>query len=148
MRESNKISMNAIGVCLLAALVLGIAVAYERFMLTRIDFGSYLVYGWGAQILWAVILTHKELRKLPSLFGKNLGARNLILAWGATSLLKSMSFILALKTSTASVISVVTDFLSVVVVISAYFFLKERKHIVYKIVAAIVGIAGLLFIAR
>lgn len=148
MRGSNKISTDGILACLLSALVLGVAVAYERFMLSRVDFGTYLVFGWGAQIFWAVFMARKEIQKLPELFKKGLRIKKLILVWGAVTLFKSLSFILSLKISSASVISVATDFMSVVVVISAYFFLNERKHINYKIIATIVGVAGLLLIAR
>ena len=147
-KKSNKVPLNALSACLLAAVVLGVAIAYERFMLTRVDFGAYLVYGWGSQILWSIIIAHKEITKLPFLLKKDAESRNIILAWGATNLLKSLSFILALKTSTASIISVATDFLSVAVVVSAYFFLKERNQVAYKILASIIGIAGLLFIVH
>jgi drug/metabolite transporter (DMT)-like permease len=48
----------------------------------------------------------------------------------------------------ASIISAATDFLSVTVVIAAYIFLKERQHMVYKLIAVVIGITGLFLITR
>jgi drug/metabolite transporter (DMT)-like permease len=146
--KSSLVSANGVLICLLSALVLGVATAYERFMLNRVDFGAYLIYGWGAQIGWSCILAHKELKKLPQLFSKAVGARQTLISWGSTKALGSVTFILALKISSASVISAASDFLSVAVIIAAYFYLKERKHIIYKALAVAVGVAGLLFIAK
>ena len=148
MRGSNKISTEGIVACLLTALALGLGVAYERFMLSRVDFGTYLIFGWGSQIVWAVVLARNEIKKLPELFKMGSRIKQILLVWGAATLLKSVSFILSLKTSSASITSVATDFLSVVVVVSAYFFLKERNHIGYKILAIIIGVAGLIFLAK
>ena len=144
----NLTSMSGIFICLLAALFLGVGVAYEGFMLNRVDFGAYLVYGWGAQVAWSLIFAPKELKKLPQLLGKAMGVRTILLAWGAASVLRSVSFISSLKTSgSASVVSAASDFLSVAVVIAAYFFLRERQHIISKVIAVVIGVAGLLLIA-
>ncbi|MFA5954661.1 MAG: EamA family transporter [Patescibacteria group bacterium] len=148
LNKKSLVSINGILICLLSAVIMGVAVAYERFMLSQVDFGTYLIYGWGAQITWGAILAHKELKKLPHLFSKALGARQTLVTWGATGVLKSIAFVLALKMSTASVISAATDFLSVAVVIAAYFYLKERQHIISKALAVAAGVAGLLLIAK
>lgn len=50
-KQNKHSELLGVGLSLLAATLLGIAVAYERFMLTRIDFGAYIIYGWGSQIL-------------------------------------------------------------------------------------------------
>jgi uncharacterized membrane protein len=88
-------------------------------------------------------------KKLPSLFHKSKKTTQILLVWGTANVLKSVMFILALKTSgSASVISAATDFLSVVVVIAAYLFLNERQHMLHKWLGAVIGIGGLLLIAR
>lgn len=139
---------NGLLVCLLSAVILGVAVAYERFMLSRIDFGAYLIYGWGSQIIWSVILTHKEFRHLPFLFSKK-RSRTTLLFFGTVSVLRSVAFILALKLSgSASIISAASDFTSVAVVLAAYIFLREREHMAYKWIAAGVGVFGLLLVAQ
>ena len=143
---SRSASINGILLCLLAASVSGVAIAYERFMLTRVDFGAYLIYGWGAQIAWSVILAHRELKNLPTILSAK-DTRQTLLAWGASSTLRSVAFIIALNISSASLVSGASDFMSVAVVIAAYFYLKEREHLLYKSIAAAIGIAGLLLIA-
>lgn len=149
LKKHNHISTNSILICLLSAIVLGVAVAYERFMLNRIDFGAYLIFGWGSQIIWSAILAGKELKKLPKLFNKTAEKRKELIVWGVANTLKSVAFILALKISgSASVISAASDFMSIVVIIAAYFYLRERQHMIHKWLAAGIGIAGLLLIAK
>lgn len=149
LHKGNRTSLESIFVCLLSAVVLGIAVAYERFMLSRVEFGAYLTYGWGAQITWSAILAGKELRKILRLFNRDAETRQNLVVYGSAKALAAVAFILALKTNgSASVISATTDFMSVTVLVAAYFYLKERQHMVYKWLAATVGIAGLLLIAK
>ena len=147
--KNGKASTKGIFVCILAAAILGIAVVYERFMLSRVDFGAYLVYGWGAQIAWAGILAAKVLKQLPQILKKGAESRNILLSWGGLSVLKSISFILALKISaSASLISGASDFMSVAVVIAAFFYLKERQNLLPKSIAVAIGVIGLLLIAK
>jgi len=135
--------------CVLYALIIGVAIAYERFMLSRVDFGAYLVYGWGAQIAWGVFLARKEIRSIPALFKKDSQTTRAILGMGLSGALRSVCFIGALAIShSASIISSASNFLSVAVILTAYIFLHERKHMLQKTVAVIIGIAGLLLIAK
>ena len=148
LRGHARASTNGILLCVVSAVVLGIAVAYERWMLGRVDFGAYLIYGWGSQIAWSVFLAREGLRQMPALLGRTSELRGTIITWGTSSVLRSITFILALKLSgSASLVSGASDFMSVAVVIAAYFYLKEREHVLYKSLAAIVGVVGLLFIA-
>lgn len=147
--KQHRASLNGISMCLLSTAIAGIAIAYESFMLHRVDFGTYLLLGWGSQIIWSLILTGKELRKLPALFNKDPQTKKTLITWGTSHVLESVTFVLALKISgSASLFSSATVFLSVVVLITAYFFLNERKHMIHKWLAAGIGIAGLLIIAK
>lgn len=144
----SKADLQGILFCLFATILLGLAVAYERFMLNRVDFGAYLIYGWGAQIMWAVILAIKELKFLPKLF-EDKTSKQIIFWYGLTNALKSAAFITALKLSnSASIISAATDFMAVVVVLSAYFALKEQEHLLLKLSAALLGAGGLILILK
>jgi len=144
---SARSSMNGIMLCVLSAGVSGVAIAYERFMLTRVDFGAYLILGWGAQIAWSLILARSELRELPQLL-KNTKVRNALFMWGASSTLRSIAFITALNIAGAALVSSASDFMSVAVVIAAYFYLREREHIMYKSIAVAIGVMGLFLVAR
>lgn len=149
LNKHNRLSVNNILICLLSAIVLGVAVAYERFMLSRVDFGTYLIYGWGSQIIWSTILAGKELKKLSKLFSKTEENRKTLIVWGVVNTLKSVAFILALKVSgSASIISAASNFMSIVVVITAYFYLKERQNMIHKWLAAGIGIIGLFLVTK
>lgn len=149
LHKHNRASFSGIIVCILGAAAIGLGTAYERFMLNRIDFGAYLIYGWGSQVFWAILFAGKRLKILQELFNKNSKTRQLFLSFGGTSVLRSVGFIMALNFSgSASIMSAATNFMSVLVIIAAYFFLKEREHMIYKWLAAGVGIIGLLLIAR
>ena len=147
LKKHNRADSNGILMCILTAAIFGVAIAYERFMLSRIDFGAYLIYGWGSQIIWSVLLAGKEIKNVFKLFNKDTETRNTLIVWGSVNAFKAIVFIIALKSTSASIISVATNFMSVAVVIAAYFYLKERKHMYYKWAAAVIGVAGLLFIA-
>jgi drug/metabolite transporter (DMT)-like permease len=114
--------------------------------LNRVDFGTYLIFGWGSQIFWAAVLAGKELKKLPRLFVRTSETRTALITWGSTKALASVCFISALKLSGAAIISAANDFVSVAVVITAYFYLKEREHMLFKLLATTAGVAGLLLI--
>lgn len=145
LRGHHRANVNGILWCLLTTTILGVAIAYERFMLNRIDFGSYIIIGWSSQIAWMVALTGKEWRYLPDMV-RQAGFKT-ILAYGSSGALRSCAFILALLWSgSASLISGATDFLTVLLVVAAYFVIHERDHILQKAVASIVGVAGLLML--
>ena len=147
LKKHSKAKLKGLIYCFLSAIILGSAIAYEQFMLKRVDFGAYLVYGWGAQIVWSWIMAAKEIKHIKWLFSQSKKATLTILSWGAVGSIRSVAFISALKISgSAAIISAASDFMSVVVVISAYIFLKERDHVLQKGIAAVVGIIGILIL--
>jgi len=144
-KNSTKIS-SGILLSFASAALLGMAIAYERYMISRIDFGSYLIFGWGSQILWMVIITGKEWLRLPEFVSK--AGYKIIIGFGSSNAFRSICFIMALLISgSASLTSAATSFSSVLVVIAAYFILNERSHIYQKLSAAVIGICGLLLLA-
>ena len=146
LKNDQKANSYGILICVLSTAVLGTAVAYEKFMFTRIDLGSYFIYGWGSQIIWMAILARKELKDLPLLF-RDSSTKKLTVGYGLTNALKSTSFILALKTSgSAAIVGAATNFMSVTIIIAAYIFLAERKHIIIKLVSACIGVIGLFLV--
>lgn len=146
-RKGSQISTKGLVLSFIAAGILGVATAYERFMLLRVDFGTYLILGWGSQVLWSAILAGKQLKKLPLLFTKVCKVRKILFSWGMVKVCTSVAFISALKLGSATMLGASSDFVSVLVVIGAYFFLKEKNDLVYKLLAAIVGVVGLILIA-
>ena len=125
--------------------LLGLAIVYERWMLTRIDFGAYLVFGWGAQTLWMSVLAWPERKNIKILREK----KNFlpILSYGVTNAFKGLCFVAALKLSgNASVVGAFASFMAVMVVLSAYFILNEKEGLLFKIGAALIGTFGLIIL--
>jgi len=145
--RKSTINHQEILIGILSAAIVGIAICYERFMLTRIDFGAYLVYGWGSQILWGALLAIKDYKYLPKLFASN-KLRNTVLAYGLSSTLQGISFVIALSLVGASVIGPAANFVSVIIVIAGYLILGERDHLLNKLAAVTIGISGLLLISN
>jgi uncharacterized membrane protein len=115
-------------------------------MLTRIDFGAYLILGWGAQTLWMTVVSWPQRKQLKALRNKkNFPA---LLSYALAASVKGIVFIGALRlTTNVSLLSAITSFLAVMVVITAYFALKEKRWLWYKIGAAIIGAAGLVILS-
>lgn len=146
LRNHAKVNSSGILFCILSAFILGVAIVYERLMLNRVDFGTYILLGWGAQVGWAAVLAYNRWNRLPSMV-QEIGLKHFTV-YGLLNVLKSVCFISALLISgSAALFSSAANFLAVVVIIAAYFVLHERRHIAEKIISAFVGITGLLLIA-
>ena len=144
--KNNQLVISGVLFALLSTGLLGFGVAYERFMLSRLDLGTYILYGWGSQVLWMALLAAAEWKYLPTVVRK-IGPSTLLI-WGSANALKSCCFILTLfLLGSASIMSGATNFISIVIVVAAFFILHERDHIIPKIIATFVGIAGLLLLA-
>lgn len=144
MRKNNRDIVQGLLFCLLSTALLGVGTAYERFMLDRIDFGAYLVLGWGSQTMWMALLAWREWKLVPDLI-KNVGAGTLF-TYGFVNGLKSACFILTLLLTSASLLSGASDFMPIGIIIGAYFFLNEREHLWHKSIATVIGIAGLILL--
>ncbi len=146
-RLRHRSTSSSIGMifALMSVSLLGIAIVFERWMLTRIDFGAYLVFGWGAQTLWMAFAAWSERRNIIILKDKT----NLkpILGYGITNAFKGLCFVGALKLSgNASLVGASASFMAVLVVLSAYFILKEKEWLWFKIGAAVLGTIGLIIL--
>lgn len=125
--------------------LLGLAITFERYMLTRVDFGAYLVYGWGAQTLWMTILAWRERRHISLLKQKKIAIP--IVGYGITNTFKGLCFVAALRLSgNASIVSAFSSFMAVLVVLAAYFALKEKEWLIFKVSAALIGSVGLIIL--
>jgi drug/metabolite transporter (DMT)-like permease len=144
--KSSKTSSAGIALALTSVTILGFAIVFERWMLTRIDFGAYLVFGWGAQTLWMTIFAWKDRSEYKILLERN--NFRPILLYCVSNSFKGVCFVGALKVSgNASVVSAFTSFLAVLVVVSAYFILKEREALFLKLSAAAIGTTGLIILS-
>ncbi len=146
LRSSAKLSKTGIIYSILTAAALGTGIAFERFMLNRIDFGTYLIVGWGMTGVWMAIFAYRQWPKLGGML-RQIGSKSVV-AYGLLNTLKSIFFILGILISgSAALFSPAASFLAVVVVITAYFVLRERQHMPQKITSAGIGILGLILLS-
>lgn len=125
--------------------ILGLGFVFERYMLTRMDFGAYLVFGWGFQMLWGVLFAWPERKSINLLRDKKI--RRPLWGYSISSTFRGLCLVGALYLSgNVSVVMASASFLTVLVVVAAYFILKERDALWIKLAAATLGFAGLLLI--
>lgn len=130
---------------LTAVILIGLGFVFERYMMTRMDFGAYLVFGWGAQMLWAVGAAWPERKSYRVL--KDPKIRGKLLGFSLSSALRGLCIAGALFVSgNVSVVMASASFLTILVVVAAYFVLKEHEWLWLKLGAAGLGLAGLLLI--
>jgi len=138
-----KVNLPSLYLALISIVLLGLAVVYERWMLTRVDFGAYLVYGWGSSALWLLIANISERKHLKILKDKKTFVP--IFSYSLSSALRGICFVGAVKLcGNVSLVSAFASFVTVLVVVSAYFFLKEKDHLWLKIISVIIGVIGLI----
>ena len=141
----HKASRRGVLIALASVVLLGLAITYERFMLTRVEFGAYLVFGWGGQALWMTILAWPERKNLFLLRQPQVAKR--IIAFGLANAFQGLCFVGALTLSgSASLVAATRSFLAVLVVLVAYYVLNERGWLALKITAALTGATGLIIL--
>jgi len=141
----HRANLRGIAIALAGIVLLGLGVTYERFMLSRVELGAYFVFGWGAQALWMTILAWPERKNVYLLKRSALANQIIIYAFGIA--LIGLTFVGALKLSgNASLIAASRSFMAVLVVLAAYFFLRERGQLWLKISAAVLGAGGLIIL--
>ncbi|HEX5797923.1 MAG TPA: DMT family transporter [Candidatus Saccharimonadales bacterium] len=145
LRHHDKTKAPALMIALTVFVLTGLSIVYERWMLSRIDLGAYLVFGMGAQTFWMALMAWPERKHLKILKSKKHFPK--ILGFALASSIKGICFVSALKLSgNASIVSAFISFTSILVVISAYFILKEKEWLWLKISAAVMGTAGLIIL--
>lgn len=148
LREGTHSSRYGLFLCGITVLAGGIGAAYEKWMLTRVGLGAYMIYAWTFQTIWLTALARSEIFTALRFFKTaDQHAKRLVAIFGVSNVLRTICFQTALYLGTASVISASSNFLAVTVLIAAYFVLKEKKYLGYKIGATVVGITGLLLVA-
>lgn len=128
-----------------AVILLGLGFVFERYMLTRMDFGAYIVFGWGLQMVWGVIFALPERKSYKIL--KDPKIRSHLLGYSLSSTFRGLCIVGALYLSgNVSVVMASASFLTVLVVVAAYFILREKDWLLLKLGAAALGVTGLVLI--
>jgi drug/metabolite transporter (DMT)-like permease len=134
-------------IALLVFILTGLATVYERWMLTKMDYGAYLIYGWGFQALWISLIAWPERKKINKVF--KLGHKHAWAMWtyAIAGALQGVCFIVALKDiGNASLFGALTSFVAILIVPASYIFLKEKDYLWLKAGAATLGTLGLIIL--
>jgi drug/metabolite transporter (DMT)-like permease len=133
-------------VALLSVVLLGTDTVYETWMVSRLGYGTYLVYGVGLQTFWMTVFAWPYRKNLKQIINRRHGPE--VLALSLSKSLKGLAFVAALYLSkNAAIAGAFTGFLPVMVVLSAYLFLRERTYLKAKIAAALAGSVGLVILS-
>ncbi len=144
-RKRGRVSQQGVVVAIVAFMLAGLATVYERWMLGQMDLGTYIVFGWGAQTLWMLVLAWPERKSLGVLKKKKYLLP--ISSFALASAAKGILFLAALQLSgNASLFGAFASFTAIMVVPAAYFLLKERQSMRLKVAAAVIGTIGLIIL--
>jgi drug/metabolite transporter (DMT)-like permease len=145
-RMHRKSWLVGLGFSLLASIFYTLAIVNEKFLLSKSSASTYLLFGWGAQLLTAYALAlmfqRSKFRLIlrPSIF-------KLTFLGGITRGLSGLLFILALvKSNNVALMTVVTNLKLIIIVLLGAWLLNEKQKITEKLTAAFLALAGLSII--
>jgi len=127
----------------LAGLSFGVAIVNEKSLLGDMTIATYGIYGIGAQAFMAVVAAGVfQFNKL------NLLARPKVMGWTVLSgVLRGMAgicFIFSeVRSNNVALVTVISNFRLIIVVMLGYWLLKERQRLVQKLASAVTAVAGL-----
>lgn len=139
--ETRRIDRHTL-IAIASAVLFGLAFTNEKWLLDNMTFSTYLIIGWGLQTIAMSMLAAKyvsSVHKTVSLdYAKWLGAM------GAIRTLAGFALVFALKESgNSSLVASIISYKTALVVVGAYFILKEHDHAAQKFGGAVMATVGL-----
>ncbi|MBP6962739.1 EamA family transporter [Candidatus Saccharibacteria bacterium] len=143
-QKTNKNVTIGLGVALFTALLFGPAIMNEKYLISRIGFNTYVLYGWGFQALTAYIVAFalKDRKKIK----EKLSRRIHINVWivGVLLGMSGFAYVTSLsKSGSASTMALSGTAVIGVTVFLAYFILNEKEHLRPKIAGLVLSAVGL-----
>ena len=130
-----------------SAILMGLAITNEKYILNSVDIATYVVIGWGLQAFFMTVLANRQLARVPQLVKD--GSIKTILLLGGLRTVAGFCFINALQLSNnASLIASIAALQIILVTIGGYIFLNEKKFGVQKFVAASTAFVGVILLVR
>lgn len=132
-----------LGLSILAALFFGLAIVNEKFLLNNMGLSSYLVWGWGVQVLAAVMLSllisRRGFREIV-----RVKPYKLLGAAGAIRAVSGLAFIIALVTiDNLSVVSALSGLKVILAAAFGLLFLGEGQFAIRKVSASLLAAIGI-----
>src|SRR5262249_16920701 len=144
-RQERQFWTVGLGLSLLAAVFFGMATTNEKFLLNHMNLTSYLVFGWGTQVLVAFIFSW--------LIGRRKGyaeirARKPYALLGLGGLIRAVSgltFVLALVViDNLSVVSALSGLKVIIAALLGWLVLREGQFALRKLGASMVAAIGVV----
>ncbi len=137
--EISKWSLLAV----LAALILAIALTFEKHLLTQMNIGTYMIIGWGLQSLAMAVLAIGEWHTL-----KDFGRKGLLKlsSLGTLRFLQGVTFVIAVSQIDVGLLVSAVSYKSVLIFAGGILFLNERNHLVIRFFGSILATVGLLLV--
>lgn len=133
----------SLGIALLISVPFALGILNEKYLLSQMPLTTYLIYGWGSQLVASLCIagfTYRKNKKIPisSSAKKLVWLSGLLLAFGG------LLFVLTLNQSKSSILSTVASSSKVIsAVVFSYIFLHERDGLLLK--AGSVALSGVGF---
>lgn len=140
--RGNRGTRTGLMLALIAVVLAGLGTVYEAWMVHRLGYGTYIVYGLGSQTFWMAVFAWPQRHQLAEVINRRYGPS--VLALSLSKSLKGLAFVGALYLSrSAALVSAFTSCLPLLLVLAGYWFLGEKQYLKLKIAAALAGAAGL-----
>lgn len=146
-KKQKHLFATGIVIAISSALLLGIANVTEKYLLDRINVPTYLIYGWGFQLLGAlcIAVAFKSKFHLPT-------TRSTVSKACVYAVLVAVSggfFIYTLVASNNASLTIALSGLKVVfAMILSYVVLKERSNIGTKLISVFLSVGGVYLLMR
>lgn len=132
-------------IAVLSAVLMGLAITNEKYILDGVTLATYVVIGWGLQAFFMALLAHRQFGRVKALIKD--GSIKIILLLGALRAVAGFAFINALQLSdNVALIGSIAALHIILVTVGGYIFLRERKYGVYKFAAASAAFAGVVLL--
>ncbi len=136
-----------VGLSVLVALLFGPAILNEKYLIDTLGLETYVLYGWGCQAVSAFILAFYFRDKNRKLKDFEMKIHLNVWLYGLLLVFSGLSFVLSLKNSGSSTLTIVSSSASIVLtVILAYIVLHERKDTFLKLTGLIISFLGLMLL--
>ncbi len=142
-KVSRRNLLYGLGFALIAGLLYGAAITNEKWLLEHMDSASYIVYGWGWQMLAsvaaAILLQPRQLKLL-----KEAGLLRWLVALGIVKGVGGAAFVLSeIRSNNVALVTVIANFKIIIVVLLGAWLLKERQKLWQKTAGALTALIGL-----
>lgn len=129
-------------IALVLALIYGVAISAEKYLLDRVGIDTYLVYGWGAQLIASLVIalimrseiafpSSYKLKFHTLVYGLLLGSAGILYVY--TQVENDSASLTVISSSSKVALSIIL----------AYLILKERKNMLLKSVGVILSAIGM-----